>query len=54
MAVHGLGEPQIDAGFVCCCQSFATGPGIVVRLGQYDECYETQYGQYEKSYEKKK
>jgi hypothetical protein len=50
LAVHGLGVPQIQAGFVCSCQSFAKGPGIVCQLGAYDEVYETQYGQYEKSY----
>ena len=50
LAVHGLGEPQIDAGFVCTCQTYVTGPGVVIRLDQADEVYETQYGQFEKSY----
>lgn len=50
LAVHGLGVPQIEAGFVCSCQAFAKGPGIVCQLGSYDEVYETQYGQFEKSY----
>ena len=53
LAVHGLGEPQIDAGFVCSCQCFPTGPGVTVTLDKYDEVYELQYGQYEKSYEMK-
>mgnify|MGYP006087104665 FL=1 len=53
MAVHGLGKPQIEAGFVCTCQTFPVGPGVVIKLGQADECYESQYGQYEKSYEMK-
>jgi hypothetical protein len=50
MAVNCLGKPQIDAGFVCTCQCFACGPGVVIKLGQMDECYEGQYGQFEKSY----
>jgi ferredoxin len=50
LAVHGLGEPQIDAGFVCSCQCFPVGPGVTIELNKYDEVYETQYGQYEKSY----
>ena len=50
LAVHGLGEPQIDAGFVCTCQCYPTGPGVVIRLGAYDEVYESQYGQFELSY----
>lgn len=53
LAVHGLGQPQIDAGYVCTCQCFPTGPGVVIKLGMYDEVYETQYGQFEKSYEMK-
>ena len=53
MAVHGLGEPQINAGYVCACQTYCVGPGVVVELGKYDEVYETQYGQFEKSYQKK-
>jgi ferredoxin len=53
LAVHGLGLPQLDAGFVCACQCFVTGPGVSIKLGQYEECYEMQYGQYEKSYEMK-
>ena len=42
LAVNGLAKSQIDLGFVCSCQSFVTGPGVTVRLGQYDECYELQ------------
>jgi ferredoxin len=53
LAVHGLGEPQIDAGFVCSCQTFPIGEGITVKLNMYDECYESQYGQYENSYDMK-
>ena len=53
LAVHGLGTPLIDAGYVCSCQSFAVGPGVVIQLGAYDDAYEMQYGQYEKSYVKK-
>lgn len=53
LAVHGLGKPQIDAGFVCTCQCYPTGPGVVVKLGMYDEVYESQYGQFEKSYDMK-
>ena len=53
LAVHGLGEPQIEAGFVCACQCFPTGPGVTILLNQNDEVYEMQYGQYEKSYEMK-
>jgi len=53
LAVHGLGEPQIEAGFVCSCQAFPVGPGVTVLLNQNDEVYETQYGQYENSYEMK-
>jgi len=53
LAVHGLGKPQIAQGFVCTCQCFATGPGVVVKLGMYDEVYESQYGQFEESYEMK-
>lgn len=49
-AVHALGQPQLDAGYILTCQSFAKGPGIVVTLDQYDEVYESQYGQFEKSY----
>ena len=49
-AVHALGQPQIDAGYVLTCQSYAVGPGITVKLDQYDEVYESQYGQFEKSY----
>ena len=52
-AVHGLGKPQVDAGFVCTCQCFPVGPGVTVKLGMNDECYESQYGQFEKSYEMK-
>mmetsp|Transcript_14723 Transcript_14723/g.13332 ORF Transcript_14723/g.13332 Transcript_14723/m.13332 type:complete len:182 (-) Transcript_14723:8-553(-) len=53
LAVHGLGEPQLEKGFVCTCQAFAIGPGVVVKLGMYEEVYESQYGQYELSYELK-
>ena len=53
MAVHGLGKPQIDAGFVTTCQTYIVGPGVTVKLGMYDDVYESQYGQYEKSYVKK-
>lgn len=52
LAVHGLGEPIIERGYVCSCQSFPVGPDIVIQLGTYDDVYELQYGQYEKSYEK--
>lgn len=53
LAVHGLGKPEIDAGFVCTCQSYVVGEGVVVKLDMYDEAYESQYGQYELSYEMK-
>ena len=53
IAVHGLGKPQIEAGFVCTCQTIPIGPGVTIKLGMSDECYESQYGQYEKSYEMK-
>lgn len=53
LAVHGLGKPQIDAGFICTCQGYAVGPGVKVELGKYDEVYETQYGQFELSYQSK-
>lgn len=53
LAVHGLGQPQIDAGFVCTCQCYVCGPGVVIELGKNDEVYESQYGQYEESYEMK-
>ena len=53
LAVHGLGEPQINAGFVCSCQCFPIGPGVTVELDAYDEVYDSPYGQYEKSYEMK-
>ncbi len=49
-AVNGLGEPQLEAGFVCTCQCYVTGPGVTVQLGMYDQVYESQYGQFEKSY----
>lgn len=49
-AVNGLGKPQIEAGFVCTCQCYVTGPGVTIELGKYDEVYESQYGQFEKSY----
>ena len=51
-AVNCLGKPQLDAGFVCTCQTYVCGPGVKVLLGQYDSVYETQYGQFEKSYVK--
>jgi len=53
LAVHGLGKPQIDAGYVCTCQCYVCGPGVTVEMGKYDEVYELQYGQYEDSYEMK-
>lgn len=53
MAVHGLGKPQLDAGFVTACQTYICGPGVTVKLGMYEDVYESQYGQYEKSYVKK-
>ena len=53
LAVHGLGNEAIDAGFVCTCQTYITGPNVVVKLGTADEVYETQYGKYEVSYEMK-
>lgn len=52
LAVHGVTKTIIDEGYICSCQAFAKGPDIVVQLGAYDEVYELQYGQYEKSYEK--
>ena len=51
--VNCLGEPQLQAGFVCACQTYVTGPGLVVKLGQMDEAYEGQYGQHEKSWNNK-
>lgn len=53
LAVHGLGKPQIDAGFVCTCQTYVTGPGVTIELGQNEQVYELQYGQFEESYEMK-
>ena len=50
LAVHGLGEPQIAAGFICTCQCYPTGPGVVIKLAAYEEVYESQYGQFELSY----
>ena len=41
-AVNCLGKPQLDAGFVCTCQTYVCGPGVTVKLGQYDAVYETQ------------
>lgn len=35
MAVNCLGKPQIEQGFVCTCQTFACGPGVVIKLGQF-------------------
>jgi ferredoxin len=52
LAVHGVTKAIIDQGYICSCQAFAKGPDIIVQLGAYDEVYELQYGQYEKSYEK--
>eukprot|EP01038_Epipyxis_sp_PR26KG_P010161 gene10161-13669_t len=52
LAVNGLGKPQLEAGFVCTCQCFVVGPGVEIKLGAYDEVYETQYGQFERSYKK--
>lgn len=54
LAINGLGEPQLKAGFVCACQCYVTGPGVTVQLGMYDQVYESQYGQFEKSYGKLK
>lgn len=51
--MHGLDLEQVTAGFVCACQCYATGPGVVVKLGMHDEVYELQYGRFEKSYEMK-
>lgn len=48
--MNGLGDPQLEAGFVCTCQCYVTGPGVTVQLGMYDQVYESQYGQFEKSY----
>ena len=53
LAVNGFGEDIIAQGYVCSCQSYAAGPGIVIELGKYDEVYEEQYGKYEQSYEMK-
>jgi hypothetical protein len=53
-AVNCLGKPQLEAGFVCACQTYVTGPGLSLKLGQMDEAYESQYGQYEKSWDGKK
>lgn len=50
LAVHGLGKPQIEAGYVCSCQAYVTGPGVTIQLDKYDEVYEQQYGQFERSY----
>ena len=50
----GLGVPERAAGFVCACQTFVQGPGLSVKLGQYDEVYATQYGQWEQSWDGKK
>jgi len=41
-AVNCLGKPQLDAGFVCTCQTYVCGAGVTVKLGQYDAVYETQ------------
>ena len=50
LAVHGLGEPQLEAGYVCTCQCYPTGPGVVIKLDAFEEVYESQYGQFELSY----
>lgn len=42
--IDALSKSQRDAGFICTCQSYASGPGIVLELGKHDECYECQYG----------
>ena len=52
MAVNCLGVPQLEAGFICTCQSYIKGPGVTLLLGQYDAVDESQYGQFEKSYVK--
>lgn len=31
-------------------KAYPTGEGIVVQMGAYDEVYESQYGQFERSY----
>lgn len=48
--MQSLGKPQLEAGYICTCQSYPIGPGITVKLGMYDEVYESQYGQFEQSY----
>jgi ferredoxin len=50
LAIHGLGKPQIEANYICTCQSYIIGEGAVIELDKYDECYESQYGQFEQSY----
>ena len=52
MAVNCLGKPQLEAGFICTCQTYITGPGVTLLLGQYDAVDESQYGQFEKSFVK--
>ena len=52
-AVNCLGKAELDAGFVCACQTYVTGPGVKILLGQQDAVYETQWGEAEKSYTKK-
>ena len=50
LAVCALGKPQLDANFVVTCQCYVCGPGVTVKLDAADEVYESQYGQFEKSY----
>ena len=52
-AVNCLGKPELDAGFVCACQTYICGPGVKILLGQQDAVYETQWGESEQSYVKK-
>ena len=35
---HFLGKPQLEAGFVCTCQCYVTGPGVTVKLGKMIGC----------------
>ncbi|CAM9409640.1 unnamed protein product [Discosporangium mesarthrocarpum] len=54
VAVHALGQDQRDQGYTLTCQTYPCGPGLKVRLNQYDTVYEEQYGQFEKAEEGKK
>eukprot|EP00640_Fibrocapsa_japonica_P007027 CAMPEP_0113933520 /NCGR_PEP_ID=MMETSP1339-20121228/548_1 /TAXON_ID=94617 /ORGANISM="Fibrocapsa japonica" /LENGTH=168 /DNA_ID=CAMNT_0000934805 /DNA_START=95 /DNA_END=601 /DNA_ORIENTATION=+ /assembly_acc=CAM_ASM_000762 len=54
LAVHGLSAEQREKGYTLCCQSYATGPGLKVELGKYDEVYEDQYGKYERNQQEEK